>query len=104
MIDTSFKVYVYLFRTYAAWEENIPVCPNAEHEQRRLLQEYCCKFEIYKIPDPLTIPKQNWIPEVEGITKWPSVYYNDIAKYLNHLAPEFMSKLDKEVRQSISLF
>ena len=75
MIGTSFKVYVYLFRTYAAWEENIPVCPNAEHEQRRLLQEYCSKFEIYRIPDPLTIPKQNWIPEVEGITKWPSVYY-----------------------------
>ena len=87
-----------MFIAYAALEENIPVCPIAEHEQRILLQEYCSKFEIYEIPDPLTIPKQNGIPEVEGTTKCPSVYNNDIAKYLNHLAPEFISKLDKEYK------
>ena len=85
---------------YAAWEENIEVCPTAEHEERKFMDEYTSKlkFNTFQIPDPLEIPKQNWISEVEGIVKWPSVYYHDIAKYLNYLAPDFISKLESEYK------
>ena len=32
---------------------------------------YVACLILSKIPDPLEIPKQNWISEVEGIVKWP---------------------------------
>ena len=36
--------------------------------------------------------------EEDSILKWPSLYYHDIAKYLDHLTPDFLCKLDSEYK------
>ena len=46
----------------------------------------------------MTISKQNWLSEKDGLFKWPSVYYHDIAKYLKQQGPDFISKLESEYK------
>ena len=89
-----------MFRAYAAYEDRVEVSPVIEHEERKVLAEYLAKFNIdnYQIPDPLEITRSSWISEADGIHKWPSLYYHDIAKYLNHLAPVFLCRLESEYK------
>ena len=88
------------FRAYAAYEDGIEVNPEIEHDQRKVLAEYVEKLNIgsYAIPDPLEVEHTSWISEATGIYSWPSLYYHDIAKYLNHLAPLFLSRLESEYK------
>ena len=90
----------YLFRADAAYEDCVEVSPVIEHKERKVLAEYLAKFNIdsYQIPDPLEITRSSWISEADGIHKWPSLYYYDIAKYLNHLAPVFLCRLESEYK------
>ena len=50
------------------------------------------------LPDPLDIEKESWMSESQGIFNWPSLYYHDIAKYLDHLASTFISQLESEYK------
>ena len=82
------------------------MCPATEHEERKLLVEYLEKLKLYEsnsvaqkmLPDPLEIEKDSWMSESQGIFNWPSLYYYDIAKYLNHLASTFISQLESEYK------
>ena len=87
-----------MFRVYAAYR--VEVSPVIEHEERKVLAEYLAKFNIdsYQIPDPLEITRSSWISEADGIHKWHGFYYHDIAKYLNHLAPVFLCRLESEYK------
>ena len=55
------------------------------------------KLDDHYIVDPLEVNK-SWLSEEDGIVKWPSVYYHDIAKYLSHLAPVFLCRLESEYK------
>ena len=70
-----------MFRAYAAYEDRVEVSPVIEHVEREVLAEYLAKFNIdsYQIPDPLEITRSSWISQADGIHKWPSLYYHDIA-------------------------
>ena len=50
------------------------------------------------LTDPLEIEKDSWMSESQGIFNWPSLYYHDIAKYLDHLASTFISQLESEYK------
>ena len=50
------------------------------------------------LPDPLDIEKESWMSESQGIFNWPSLYYHDIAKYLDHLASTFISQLESQYK------
>lgn len=89
------------FRAYAAYEDGIAVSPELEHENRKILGEYVAKFNIpgYTITDPLEIKRSEWLSEDSGgREKWPSMYYHDIAKYLDHLSPVFLGLLESEYK------
>ena len=77
------------------------MCPDIEHEDRRRLDEYKSKLKLSNnevIVDPLELNSSSWTSEKEGIANWPSLYYHDIAKYLDHLAPAFLCKLESEYK------
>lgn len=82
------------------------MCPATEHEERKLLVEYLNKLNLYDsdsvdqkmLPDPLEIVRDSWMSESQGIFNWPSLYYHDIAKYIEHLAPTFISQLENEYK------
>ena len=42
--------------------------------------------------------KTGWIGENNGITKWPSLIYKDIAEHLSLLGPDFISRLEREYK------
>ena len=42
--------------------------------------------------------KSGWIGENNGICKWPTLIYKDIANYMSMLGPEFISKLEREYK------
>ena len=87
------------------------MCPATEHEETKLLVEYLEKLKSYEsnsvaqkmLPDPLEIEKDSWMSESQGIFNWPSLYYHDIAKYLDHLAPTSISQLESELQTRKSL-
>ena len=47
---------------------------------------------------PLEREKDSWMSESQGIFNWPSLYYHDIANYLDHLAATFISQLESEYK------
>ena len=42
--------------------------------------------------------KTGWVGEENGVSKWPSIFYNDIANYLKILGPDFINKLDRKFK------
>ena len=82
------------------------MCPATEHEEKKLLVEYLENLKVYEsnsvaqkmLPDRLEIEKDSWMSESQGIFNWPSLYYHDIAKYLDHLASIFISQLESEYK------
>ena len=42
------------------------------------------------------LPQKDWLGETTGLTKWPSIFYHDIAKYLSsqNSPAEFLHRLD----------
>ncbi|KAL5006729.1 hypothetical protein ScPMuIL_015535 [Solemya velum] len=88
-------------RAFVAWEEKIPVDQNSELTERRLLEDYKRKLIVEKeiIPDPFSLDS-GWISEGQGITKWPSVYFMDIANYLQSKTPaELIHRLMNEYKE-----
>ena len=63
------------------------------------MDEYQRKLKIgdITIPDPLKI-KSDWVGEKNGIEKWPSVIYKNIADYFSLLGPDFISQLEREYK------
>ena len=55
--------------------------------ERRNLAEYKSKLIIgdTTLPDPLSMKKNNWIGEKEGILIWASVYIMDISKFFENV-------------------
>ena len=55
--------------------------------ERRNLAEYKIKLIIgdTTLPDPLSMKKNKWIGENEGILTWPSVYIMDISKFFKNV-------------------
>lgn len=72
------------FRAFAAWEENAVVDIDAERQLIVQKDEYKKKLihGSLVLPDPLSIHKKEWETEEAALTKWPPVYYHDIANYL----------------------
>ena len=93
-------IILFYFRAYADNEDSIEVCLATEHEERMLLVEYLEKLKLYEkmLPDPLEREKDSWMSKSQGVCNWPSLYYHVIAKYLDHLAPTFISQLESEYK------
>ena len=51
---------------------------------------------IQLVLDPLVI--KDWISERDSIVMWPSLYYHDISRYLELLAPDFIYRLESEYK------
>ena len=71
----------------SAYEEGIPVDKDAEHRSRSLLNKYKEKLVVSgkTVPDPFLL-EEDWLGESkDGLTKWPSLYYLDIEKFLRRL-------------------
>ena len=83
--EKHFNLSLFLsFRAFVAWEDGVLADVEAEHKERQLLAEYKEKLIIddQVIPDPLTL-KKGWLREDgNGLMKWPSIYFLDIADYL----------------------
>lgn len=72
-------------RAYAAYEENTPIDPVLEHQERLNIEEYTKKFSTLSIRDPSTIPQKEWIGEKDGIHRWPKTYFMDISRYFSQV-------------------
>ena len=83
--DTDHFSLFHSLRAFCAWEEEVIVDSDAEHKQRLLLDEYKTKLIVdgQVIPDPMTL-KKGWPKEDdEGLLKCSSIYFHDIANYVN---------------------
>ena len=49
------EVFIFLFRAYAASQENVAVDPDAEQDERSLLLKYPSQFSSLVDSDPLLI-------------------------------------------------
>ena len=90
---------MFTFKAFVASAERANIDPELEHEERAVLYEYKSKLsqQNNSLPDPLGI-KTGWIGENNGITKWPSLIYKDIADHLSLLGPDFISRLEREYK------
>ena len=80
--------------------EKTPIVPKKKNEERSIESEYKSKLSIgeKKIPDPLNIDS-GWIKEKEGgMTKWPSMYYQDMSRFVNLEGKEFLAQMDREYK------
>ena len=94
----------FLFRAFAALERNIPVDIEAEERHRLSLRQYKGKLETNfgQVPDPMSFHNKSWTGESKGgLEKWPSLYYFDISKYLDHINTpgELVHRLDCEYKE-----
>lgn len=88
-----------IFRAYVAYSEKAAVDPSLETAERALYNDYQKKLLINDavIPDPLLI-KEGWTGENNGKSKWPSIYYQDISRYMSIIGSEFIARLDREYK------
>ena len=95
----NFNAHCFTFRPFIAHSENVLVDPNLEHEERLILEEYKGRLKVDGdvIPDPMAL-KTGWVGEKNGVSKWPSIFYNDIANYLKKFGPDFINHLDREYK------
>ena len=99
MSDLLFLLFVF-YRAFSAWEDNLPVDVWAEQQQKRLLAEYKAKLVVegVNLEDPFET-QTGWTGEKAGLTKWPSVYFIDISRYLNGKNPQdLMERLLNEYK------
>ena len=88
----------------AAHEENAPVDKEAELRSRVHTKEYSNKLILpgEVLPDPFSL-KSNWLSETKeaGLSRWPSVYFMDIEKYLNivNTSADLMCRLRCEYKE-----
>ena len=88
----------------AAYEENIPVCSEAELRSRTLLEEYKKKLVLTNatLPDPFSL-NNGWLSETKGngLIHWPSIHIMDIDKYLQiiNYSSDLMTKLKSEYKE-----
>ena len=91
----------------SSYEENIPVDKDAEHRSRLLLEQYKDKLIISgkSYPDPFSL-EEGWESEIKGsgLSKWPSLYYTDIEKFLFRLntADDLLRRLDCDYKEGKS--
>ena len=95
----NFYTHCFTFRAFVAHSENVLVGPNLEHEERSILEEHKGKLKVdgNVIPDPIAM-KTGWVGEENGISKLPSIFYNDIANYLKIRGPDFINRLYREYK------
>ena len=95
----NFYTYCFTFRAFVAHSENVLVEPNLEDEERSILEEYKGKLKVDGdlIPYPKAL-KTGWVGEENAVSKWPSIFYNDISNYLKILGPDFTNRLDREYK------
>ena len=70
-------------RVLNAIENGVRTVQNAVEKEQQVTSEYASKLSLEDevIPDPLSL-SDNWLPEEEGITKWPMISYPNIFNYL----------------------
>ena len=95
----NFYTHFFTFRAFVAHSEIVLIDANLEHEERSILEEYEGKLKVDGgvIPDPIAL-KTGWVGEENGISKWPSTFYNDIANYLKIYRPDFINRLDRKYK------
>ena len=95
----NFYTHCFTCTAFLVHSENVLIDPNLKHEERSILEEYKGKFKVDgdAIPDPMAL-NTGWIGEENGVSKWPSVFYNDIANYLKILGPDFINGLAREYK------
>uniref|UniRef100_A0A7M5VBF9 YqaJ viral recombinase domain-containing protein n=2 Tax=Clytia hemisphaerica TaxID=252671 RepID=A0A7M5VBF9_9CNID len=97
--DTNGTFDELVARTYVAHCENAPLVPTKQSEEKALEGEYVLKLKVgeKRIKDPLKI-QYGWLKEKDAITKWPSMYYQDMSRYVNLQGPQFIAQLDREYK------
>ena len=63
-------------------------------------EKLCTVYGV--VPDSLSLDPKSWVGEMKGgLEKWPSLYYLDISKYLDHVntAKELVHRLDCEYKE-----
>lgn len=89
-------------RAFVAWEDGVLEDMDAEHKERCLDKEYKAKLILDGTvsPDPFSI-KSGWIGETaNGLSKWPSLYFHDIAEYLKSKSSgNLMNRLVNEYKE-----
>ena len=80
---SSQKVFYFIYRGFATYEEGGEVDTEKEHQERILLNEYQSKLkaEDELIPDLLDL-MNGWKGE-EHMTTWPKLYLTDIIRFYN---------------------
>ena len=86
----NFYMHCYTFGEFAAHAENVLVDPNLKHKETSILEEY-------SVSDPMAL-KTGSVGKENSVSKWPSIFYNDIATYLKILGLDFIKNLDWEYK------
>ena len=78
---SSQKVFYFIYRAFATYEEGVEVDTEKEHKERILSNEYQSKLkaEDELIPDPSDL-MNGWKGE-EHMTTWPKLYLTDIIRF-----------------------
>ncbi|XP_066930803.1 uncharacterized protein [Clytia hemisphaerica] len=83
--STTGSIDTLIARAFAAAEENIPIDPELEHQERANTEEYTKKFTTLSVDDPFSIPHNEWLDEKDAIHKWPKTYFMDISRYFSQV-------------------
>ena len=69
------------------------------------MEEYKDKLKVDGdvIPDPMA-QKTGWIGEENGVSKWPSIFYNDNVNCLKILEPDFINRLVRDYKLGKAYF
>ena len=91
-------------RAFVASEEKVAVDVEMEERHRQTLSQYQQKLVIdgITLPDPFQLDSKSWISESKGgMIHWPSLYYLDISKYLDHIntPQDLLHRLDCEYKE-----
>ena len=92
------------FRAYAAWCDGVEPDESIQAEEDLVFEEYATKLIIESsvLPDPMTL-KDGWLKEKgepeDGLLKWPSLGYIDIANLIGLTQPDFIKRLQSDYKQ-----
>ena len=91
-------------RAFVASEEKVPVDIEMEERHRQTLAQYQQKLLVDEtpLPDPFQLEAKSWTSESKGgMVHWPSLYYLDISKYLEHIntPQDLLHRLDCEYKE-----
>ena len=71
-------------RAFVAYELDLPVKQTELQLKETLKKDYARLLYVSEgrvLPDPLTISKDEWIGEKNGLKKWPSIFISDISDF-----------------------